>query len=202
MQIDFVLDYRSPYAYLANTQIGAFGADISYEPVDIIWVMKQVNNQPSPQCPPKAKYGAIDAARWALKYAVPFSINRALLDAMRQGQFKGEMMSRAAIAGQQLGTFQQVNNALFSALWARSDDLASAEGRAQFVAYHDLPRELWDVAETAEVEAKLVANNEKALTRGVFGVPTFFVGDEMFFGNDRLSFIKDRLYPTGTRMVR
>jgi 2-hydroxychromene-2-carboxylate isomerase len=193
MQIDFGLDYRSPYAYLANTQIGAFGADIRYRPVDIIWVMKQVNNQPSPMCPAKSRYAAVDAARWALQYAVPFSPNMALLDAMRQGRFKGDLMSRAAVAGQQIGAFSQVNNALFGALWVGLDDLASAEGRAQFLARHGLPQELWDAAESAEIEAKLVANNEDAVTRGVFGVPTFFLGDDMFFGNDRLGFIKDRL---------
>jgi len=193
MRIDFVLDYRSPYAYLANTQLGASGADILYQPVDILWVMKQVNNQPTPMCPPKAKYAAIDAGRWALQYGVPFAPNMALLGAMRQGQFKGELMSRAAIAGQQIGAFAWVNNALFRALWAGSDDLASADGRAQFLADHDLPRELWDVAETAEVEARLAANNGNAVTRGVFGVPTFFLEEEMFFGNDRLGFIRDRL---------
>ena len=202
MQIDFVLDYRSPYAYLANTQIGAFGADIHYQPVDILWVMKQVNNQPSPMCPAKSKYAGIDAARWSLQYGVPFAPNGALLDAMRQGRFKGELMSRAAIAAQQIGAFPQVNNALFAALWARPDDLASAEGRTQFAADHNLPPELWDLAETAEVEARLAVNNESAVARGVFGVPTFFLGDEMFFGNDRLSLIGDRLPPPDMEMMR
>src|ERR1700761_3605906 len=126
MQIDFVLDYRSPFAYLANTQIGAFGVDLDYRPGGTAGVMKQVNNQPTPLCPAKSKYAGIDAARWALQYGVPFEPNMALLGAMRQGQLKGDFMSRAAIAGQQIGAFRQVNNALFSAMWARSDDLISA----------------------------------------------------------------------------
>jgi 2-hydroxychromene-2-carboxylate isomerase len=201
MRIDFVLDYRSPYAYLANTQIGAFGAEINYQPIDALSVMKQVNNQPSPMCPPKSKYAGIDAARWALRYGVPFAPNGALFDAMRQGRFKGDLMSRAAIAAQMIGAFARANTALFCACWAGADDLASVEGRATFVAHHDLPAELWDVAETADVEARLAANNEDAVTRGVFGVPTFFVGDEMFFGNDRLSFIRDRLPPLGMEMA-
>jgi 2-hydroxychromene-2-carboxylate isomerase len=97
------------------------------------------------------------------------------------------------LPGQQIGAFAQVNNALFSAFWAGSDDLASADGRAQFVARHALPIKLWDVAESGEIRAQLAVNNESAVARGVFGVPTFFVGDEMFFGNDRLGFLKDRL---------
>jgi 2-hydroxychromene-2-carboxylate isomerase len=193
MMIQFVLDYRSPYAYLANTQITTLGAQIAYEPVDILWVMKKVNNQPSPMCPPKAKYAALDATRWAELYGVPFAPNWALLEALRNGHCRNDMFSRAGIAGQRLGIFEQVNNALFSAVWAGSDDLASAAGRSQFAASRALPDELWEMAESAEVEERLAANSERAVARGVFGVPTFFVNDEMFFGNDRLDFVKVRL---------
>jgi len=194
--IQFVLDYRSPYAYLANTQIAALGTQITYEPVDILWVMKKVNNQPSPMCPPKAKYAALDATRWAKIYGVPFAPNWALLEALRNGHCENALFSRAGIAGQRLGIFEEVNDALFSAVWAGSDDLASAAGRSQFAASRALPDELWEMAESAEVEEKLAANSERAVARGVFGVRTFFLDDEMFFGNDRLDFIKARLKPT------
>jgi 2-hydroxychromene-2-carboxylate isomerase len=193
MLVDFVLDYRSPYAYLANTQLRTLGAQINYQPTDIVWVMKKVNNQPTPMCPPKAKYAGLDAFRWAKHYGVPYSPNRTLLNGLFQGHLRGDLLSRAAIASQQLGAFEQINDALFSLVWAGSDDLTSEKGRAQFAASRSLPKELWEVAESAEVEERLTANNECAAARGVFGVPTFFVNDEMFFGNDRLSFVKDRL---------
>jgi 2-hydroxychromene-2-carboxylate isomerase len=200
MKVQFVLDYRSPYAYLANTQVAALGVQIDYEPVDIVSVMKRVNNQPSPMCPPKAKYAGIDASRWAKLYGVPFSVNRGLLSALLQGLVRHDLLSRAAVAGQRLGVFERTSNALFNAVWAGSDDLATAEGRAQFTALHALPSELWQVAESAEVEENLAANDERAVARGVFGVPTFFVDDEMFFGNDRLNFIKHRLGFTHTEV--
>jgi 2-hydroxychromene-2-carboxylate isomerase len=202
MQVQFVLDYRSPYAYLANTQMRSLDAQIIYEPVDILSVMKKVNNQPSPMCPPKAKYAGLDAMRWAKQYGVPFSPNRALLDALRQADVKNDLFSRAAIAGQQLGVFEQLNDALFSAVWAGSDNLTSAKERSQFAARRALPPELWELAESAAVEEKFVANNERAVARGVFGVPTFFVNDEMFFGNDRLSFVKARLDQAGTKVFQ
>jgi len=107
MDIEFVYDYRSPYAYLANTQLGTLGAGIVYEPVNILAVMKAVNNQPSPLCPPKARYAGIDAARWAKHYGVAFSPNRALLQAMAASQFDGTLLSRAALAAQQLGVFRE-----------------------------------------------------------------------------------------------
>jgi 2-hydroxychromene-2-carboxylate isomerase len=200
MQVQFVLDYRSPYAYLANTQMASLGVQIDYEPVDILSVMKKVNNQPTPMCPPKAKYAGLDAMRWATHYGVPFSPNRALLDALRQGRFKGDLLSRAAIAGRQLGVFERINDALFAAVWAGSDDLASVEGRSRFTASRALPADLWEVAESGEVDEKLAVNNERAIARGVFGVPTFFVDDEMFFGNDRLNFVRAKLESASTKV--
>ena len=202
MQVQFVLDYRSPYAYLANTQIASIGAQINYEPIDILSVMKKVNNQPSPMCPPKAKYARLDATRWAKHYGVPFSPNGALLDALRQGQVRHDLFSRAGIAGQQLGIFERLNDALFGAVWAGSDDLTSAEARSQFAVRHALPPGLWELAESAAVEDKLTANNECAAARGVFGVPTFFINEEMFFGNDRLSFVKASAEPACTKAAQ
>src|SRR5262249_16042518 len=157
-----------------------------YQPVDIVWIMKKVDNQPTPMCPPKAKYAGLDASRWARHYGLPYSPNRPLLAALTQGKLRGDLLSRAAIAGRLLGAFREINDALFGGVWVGSDDLISADGRTRFAASHSLPAELWDMADTAEVAQRLAANSERAMERGVFGVPTFFVEGEMFFGNDRL----------------
>jgi 2-hydroxychromene-2-carboxylate isomerase len=199
MKMQFILDYRSPYAYLANTQIMSMGVQITYEPVEIVSIMKRVNNQPSPMCPPKVQYAGLDAARWAKHYGVPYSPNGPLLDALRTGKVKSDLLSRAGIAAQRLGAFQQVNDALFSAIWTSSDELTSASDRLKFLTSHDFPPELWDIAETAETQELLAANGERAIAQGVFGVPTFFVDGEMFFGNDRLEFVKAKLGATRVR---
>jgi 2-hydroxychromene-2-carboxylate isomerase len=193
MHVQFILDYRSPYAYLANTQVKALGVDIDYQPIDILAVMKQVNNQPSPACPPKAKYAAADALRWAKYYGVPYSPNRTLLEGLRQGHLPNTLLSRAGIAAQQMGIFERVNDALFGAVWAGSDDLVTKAGRSRFLAHRAIPQELWNLAESADVEERLVASSNCAVQRGVFGVPTFFVDSEMFFGNDRLTFVRTHL---------
>jgi len=193
MQVHFILDYRSPYAYLANTQITSLGVQVKYEPVEIVSVMKRVNNQPSPMCPPKAKYAGLDAMRWAKQYGVPYSPNRPLLDALRTGQVESDLLSRAGIAAQKLGIFQRVNDALFGAVWASSAELTSVEDRSHFLTSRALPQEFCDVAESTEIQDLLAANGERAVKHGVFGVPTFLVDDEMFFGNDRLSFVKAKL---------
>jgi 2-hydroxychromene-2-carboxylate isomerase len=193
MLVDFIFDYRSPYAYLASSQLQTLRGQVNHEPVDIVWIMKKVGNQPTPMCPPKAKYAVLDASRWARHYGVPLSPNGPLLNALLQGKLKGDLLSRAAIAGRLLGAFEEVNDALFSALWAGSDDLISAEGRVRFAASRSLPPKLWDMADTAEVAQLLASSSERAMERGVFGVPTFFVDGEMFFGNDRLSFVRASL---------
>jgi hypothetical protein len=87
MRVEFVFDYPSRYAYLASTQLESLGVPVGYEPIGIVEVMKRVDNQPSPACPPKARYAGIDAARWAHRYGVPFEINQAFLTALGTGTF-------------------------------------------------------------------------------------------------------------------
>jgi 2-hydroxychromene-2-carboxylate isomerase len=194
MSLEFVFDYRSPYAYLANTQIGAWGVQVDYQPVDIVAVMRKVNNQPSPLCPPKARYASIDTARWATLYRVGFSPNEALLQAMQSGRFDGVLLSRAGLAAQELGVFEQLNNALFAAVWAGADDLATEAGRAVFLKVRNIrAHDLWKLASDPKIVKLLAERDQEAAKRGVFGVPTMFVNGEMFFGNDRLQFVQARL---------
>ena len=194
MHVQFVLDYRSIYSYLANSQVKTLGVTVDYELVDIVAVMKHVNNQPSPLCPPKLRYSLIDAGRWAQRYDLPLAPNRALLNAMKEGHLPNALLSRAGLAAQRMGVFERVNDALFNTVWTGTGDLATNEARLQFAADHDIPAALWEVADSPEVVALLSENNERAISNGVFGVPTFFVGQDMFFGNDRLSFVKDKLH--------
>jgi 2-hydroxychromene-2-carboxylate isomerase len=199
MSLEFVLDYRSPYAYLANTQIGAWGVHVDHQPVDIVAVMRKVNNQPSPLCPPKARYASIDAARWATLYGVSFSPNGALIQAMQSSRFDGALLSRAGLAAQELGVFEKLNNALFEAVWAGTDDLATEAGRAMFLRVRNiLAYDLWKLASDPKIVKLLAERDQEAAERGVFGVPTMFVNGEMFFGNDRLQFVQARLqgFPT------
>ena len=193
MNLQFVFDYRSPYAYLANTQLRQLGHPVDYFGVDILAVMKKVNNQPSPACPAKARYSGMDAARWAALYQVPLAPNGHFFGAMRAGEVDGALLNRAALAAQQAGVFQPVHEALFEAVWAGKDDLVTAEGRSTFLRRLNLDVDVWALADGSSIREKLAAHDEQAAQRGVFGVPTFFCDDEMFFGNDRLDFVRAAL---------
>jgi 2-hydroxychromene-2-carboxylate isomerase len=196
MRFEMFLDYPSPYAYLASTQLAKFGVEVDFRPIHVLEVMKRVNNQPSPLCPPKARYSGIDARRWANLYGVPFEPHGQLLNAIKTGQFDRTLLTRAGIAAQELGVSAQVNTQLFSALWATAPDLMTEDGRAAFLIANSLPSDLWRLAADQRIIHRLAASIEEAAERGVFGVPTFFVDDEMFFGNDRLNFVEARLKGT------
>ena len=194
MSLDFYFDYRSPFSYLANTQIRTMKASTKYLPVDVLAVMKRVSNQPSTACPPKARYAMVDAQRWAEHYGVPFVPNFGLLTAMAKGQVCGDLFSRAGLAAQKQDVFENVHDALFAAVWAGTDDLVTAEGREAFAKAH-APQapDLWSLAESQGVLDEINAQSDAAAERGVFGVPAMFVGAEMFFGNDRLELARSRL---------
>jgi 2-hydroxychromene-2-carboxylate isomerase len=201
VRIEFMSDYRSPYAYLANARLRTMGIGVDHKPLEIVAVMKLVNNRPSPECPAKARYSGMDAQRCAKLYGIKFSPNWAVLKAMNAGGFDGASLSRAALAAQRLGIFDQVNDALFEAMWAGDDDLANEEGRSDFLKNRKIiAPDLWRLASEPDIAKLQVEQARQAADRGVFGVPTFFVEDEMFFGHDRLSFVEARLNghsPTG-----
>jgi 2-hydroxychromene-2-carboxylate isomerase len=194
MRVEYVFDYPSPYAYLASTRLKKLAIDAEYMPIDILTVMKAVNNQPSPACPPKARYAAMDAARWAALYGVPLEINWALLAAARDGSFEWHVLTRGALVARNLGLIEAYSTAVFGAIWAEPADLTSEQGRRAMLqkAGIDIP-DLWERASTVEIGAQLDANNRQAVERGVFGVPTFLVDGELFFGNDRLDMALARL---------
>ena len=193
MAVQYIFDYRSPYAYLANTQLKTLPGSVEFLPVDIVAVMGIVGNQPSPKCPAKARYSRMDAGRWAAIYGVPLSPNSAAMQAGMNGQLEPDLFSRAAIAAQDLGVFDVLNDALFTAYWGVPIDLVSPEGRAAFLQQNNIGVDIWSAADSQGVRDQLRSNVEYAADKGVFGVPTFLVGEEMFFGNDRLEFVRHAL---------
>lgn len=187
----FHFDYRSPYSYLAMTQIDDI--DLTLHPFDVIDVMKRVGNTPTTiTCKVKGEYAGQDLGRWARRYGVPFSRNP------QMREIDGRRLLRATLAIPDGPERRKAARALFKAMWAEPAPLGSPSEIAAML-------EAVGVAECAglvermdsdELEAKLDAGNAAAAERGVFGSPSFFVGDEMFFGNDRLEFMREALAVT------
>lgn len=185
--LEFFFDYVSPFSYLADTQLPALlaktGASIIYKPILLGGIFKASNNTPPPAIPAKLKYNAVDALRWAKHYGVPMLINPFFpLSTIR--------VMRGAIVAQSAGCFPAYHAAMFRAMWADGVNLGDpAIVKEMFARLEMDPVGV----ENEDVKDRLKSNTEEAVARGAFGAPTFFVGDAMFWGNDRMQFIEDAL---------
>ena len=190
-QLEFFFDYVSPFSYLANSQLPALarrtGAELVYRPFFLGGVMQATGNQPPATLPARAKYMPADISRWLRRYGLPFRFNPNFpmntLHAMR-----------AALAAQEQGSFAVYHEALFRAAWAEPANLADAAVLRDVIGKAGLDAErIVARSNTDEIKERLKADTAEAVERGAFGAPTFFVGDEMFFGNDRLDFVEEAL---------
>ena len=191
--IEFYFDFPSPYSYLASTQLpklaDTYGVDIVYRPFRILEAMKIVGNRPTTiESAAKGKYAGADLARWVRRYGIPFERNP------HRRNFDFALLGQIVLVANEQGQGQACVNAIFAAAWASTDDIgdkAVLAKRLDGAAFAGA--KLIEQASSADYAAKLNDATTKAAERGVFGAPTIFVGDEQFFGNDRLDFVAEAL---------
>jgi 2-hydroxychromene-2-carboxylate isomerase len=186
-RLEYFYDYVSPFTYLADTRLDGLDADIVYRPMLLGGVMKATGNSPPKTVAAKGQYLDQDLQRWARKYGVPFTWN----SVFPQNTVKA---LRVAIVAQKQGWFARIHRPLFEAVWVNDLDISDETVLSDIIAAagRDAAAVFGEIA-TDAVKAELRANSDEAVARGVFGAPTFFVGDEMFFGNDRLEFVREAL---------
>ena len=189
--IDYFLTPISGYAYLghaAAVRLAAeHGVDLSVRPMDSMAVFAAVDSIPPPKLPPaRLRWRQTDMKRWADCRRLP------LVVAPRHWPAASELASRAIIAAGAGGV--ALAGAVLEAVWAREMDVARPDTVALLARECGLdPDAILDGAARPDAGARYAANTAEAIRRGVTGSPTFFVGDEMFFGQDRLSFVKRAL---------
>jgi len=187
--LDFYFDYRSPYSFLALSQLRQMDVGIVLRPFEIGALMKLVGNVPtSLTCASKNRYVMTDLSRWSTHYGVP--LNRhpqgSELDAGR--------LLRATLVARQLGAMPAAVKAIFNAFWSTPAPMATATEVAALLGAEGLDaKALESQMDDPAAHVLLEEATAEAAARGVFGAPTMFVEDEMFFGNDRLQFVQDRL---------
>jgi 2-hydroxychromene-2-carboxylate isomerase len=189
--IEFWFDFGSPTTYLAHTQMPKLAADtgarIDYLPMLLGGVFKATGNQSPVMVPAKGRWMGGDLARFARRYGVPFTFNPHF-------PINTLTLMRCAVGLQmrQPERFMPYVNTMFHAMWVEPVNLGDAAVLAATLSAAGFDAAaLQALASDAEVKAKLIANTEAAVARGVFGAPTCFVGDEMFFGQDRLDFVRE-----------
>ena len=191
--VEYFFDVGSPTAYLAWSQLPKIaaeaGATIAWRPMLLGGVFKATGNASPVTVPAKGRWMNDDIARWARRYGVPFAFNPHFpintLTLMRGAT--GMQMRRPA-------DFPRYLDVIERAMWEQPKNLGDAAVlAATLVAAGFDAEEFVALVSDPEVKARLVATTEEAVARGVFGAPTFFVGDAMFFGQDRLDFVREAL---------
>ena len=187
--LDFYFDYRSPYSFLALSQVRKMDVEIAFHPLEIGDLMKQVGNVPtSITCAPKGRYVMTDLQRWAVHYRVSLNWHPRLLE------IDASRLLRATLVAGQLGAMPMAVDAIFNAFWSVPAPLATAAEVAALLGAAGLDaKALESRMDSPAAQALLEEATAGAASRGVFGAPTLFVGDDMFFGNDRLHFVQARL---------
>ena len=186
--IVFFYDFRSPYSYLAFTRLLAMDVSLTLRPMKILKVMEIVGNVPTTiTCAAKGRYARLDLARWGQRYDVAFNPSD-----MRTND--GEACSRAVLAAETPADASAITLALYRASWSDGKSLATTADILEVIGAAGI--DTGPIArriDAPDVVAALEANTLEAAERGVFGSPTIFVGDAMFFGNDRLDFVREEL---------
>jgi 2-hydroxychromene-2-carboxylate isomerase len=191
--LDFYFDVGSPSSYLAWTQLPeickSHAADLVYKPMLLGGVYQATGNASPATIPVKGRYTQMDYERHARRYGVPFRGNPHFpvitLFLMR------------AVTGVQLRhpeQLQQLLGCVFKALWIDALDLNQPQLTADVLKGGGFdPAGIERLAQDPETKAALKATTDEAVKRGVFGAPTLFVGDQMFFGQDRMEFVREAL---------
>ncbi|MSP59119.1 MAG: 2-hydroxychromene-2-carboxylate isomerase [Myxococcales bacterium] len=188
----FYFDFSSPFAYLGSTQIervaAAAGATVSWRPLLLGGLFRAIGTPDVPlfaMSEPRRRYQARDLAHWADHLRVPFRwpsrfpIRTAF--ALRLALASGEALV-------------PLSHALYRAAWADDRDLADRTVLGEIAASLGLDAPaLLRASEEPAIKQRLRDLTDEAARSGVFGVPSFLVGEELFFGQDRLEFVADAL---------
>ena len=187
--VEFLFDFGSPNAYLSHKAIPALeartGAAVAYVPILLGGVFKLTGNQ----SPATAFAGIKNKPAYEMLETRRF-IARHGLDRFRMNPHfpvNTLQLMRGAVAAKRAEVFKPYVEAIYAAMWEDGLKMDDPEVWRGVMVRHGLPaEEIMRLSQTPEVKGELMANTEQAVARGAFGSPTFFVGEEMFFGKDRL----------------
>jgi 2-hydroxychromene-2-carboxylate isomerase len=195
-KVEFLFDFGSPNAYLSHLVIPGIekrtGATFVYLPVLLGGVFKLTNNRSPAESNAgiknKPEYQRLETARFVCQHNItryqhnPFFPVNTL------------MIMRGAVAAQQLGIFERYVDEVYRHMWAEPKKLDDPAVLRAALLESDLPADrLFELVQTAPVKEALMAETQRAVDRGTFGSPTFFVDDDIYFGKDRLRDVEEAI---------
>ncbi|GJM10350.1 MAG: isomerase [Lysobacteraceae bacterium] len=179
-QIDFIFDFISPYAYLAFKQLdtleASLGIQVKMVPVLFAGLLNAHGNLGPAEVPAKRSHVIRDALRKAQRLRLSLAVPPA-------HPFNPLLALRLVLAAETVGLQREVIASLFDAVWGQGAAIDRAESCSALLA--DLQGDLLlEAAGSDSVKLKLRSNTDQAVANGVFGVPTFVVDGELFWGVD------------------
>ena len=191
--VEFYFDLGSPYSYLAYYRLLQIAEQqeiqVVYKPILLGGVFKATGNRSPIEVPVKGVYSILDMQRWAEYYQIQMQMNP---------HFPMNTLTLMRIlTGVQLlhlEKFEQVLKLLFDAMFGTPQNLNEPTVLAEVLEPSGFSVEdIMSMVQSDVVKQKLITETEQAILRGIFGAPTFFVGDEMYWGQDRLHFVEQAL---------
>jgi 2-hydroxychromene-2-carboxylate isomerase len=187
--VEFCFDFASPWTYIADFRVeealAGLPVEINYTPVYLRGF--EMFRSGMPYTPAKLSYIVKDMQRFAARYEIPLNIPSNF-------PINGLHLLRATLFlqdGPEGDACDAYRKAAFRATWVDDRNVSDPAVALEIGVELGLDREeLAAGSASAAVKEKLKANTEGAIERGAFGVPTFFVGEEMFWGQDRLDFLR------------
>lgn len=196
LHIDYYVSLNSPWTHLGAARIEALAyannATLRVWPVDFGAIFAQSGGLPLPKrSPQRQAYRLQELARWRDHLNIPINIQPKFFPS-------SEVLSASCViaaretAGDQKAV--KLAHAILKALWQDEQNPADPATLATLIAGVGLdPANLLPLAADPKWEAQRQAESEAALARNVFGAPTYIIGDDIFWGQDRLEFVQRRL---------
>lgn len=189
--VEFFFDIVSPASYLAWTQMPALasrtGAEINYRPFFLPGVFQEAGSSSPITVPAKGRWLLKDLRRHAKMYGVPFNMNQNF-------PLSSLYPMRGLIAYKGTDQFVELGNGFFQAMWVDDEDITDPAIAQKIVEKAGIdPAEYTARINDPEVKQSVFDTTKEAVERGVFGAPTFFVGETMHWGQDRLDMVEEDL---------
>jgi len=190
MQLPLYFDYACPWAYLGSCRAEAYfrdlGVEIDFRPVHLRRLVEPGVGKPPELGPRKQRNAANDIRHWAELVGAEISP-----DARALYRSDTQLALRCAMVATDLGRFREFHYPAYRARWAEARDLAQEDVLRALLREAGLDADsVLAKAKSSELEERLARETEAAIARGVFGVPTILVGDELFWGNDRFELVR------------
>ncbi len=194
--VDFIFDFASPNAYMTHKAVAGIkqrtGATFNYIPCLLGGIFKSTGNQAPfvtfANVKGKQEYNKLENERFIAKHKLTaYKMNPHF-------PMSTVALMRGLIVAEEGGYKGRYTEAVLKAMWEEGENMADNDVAIRVLTAAGLDGQaIIDKTQDPDIKAKLIANTNAAVDRGVFGIPTFIVGDEMFFGKERLGQVEEEI---------